>query len=221
MSQRSLLNRFWYEFLRLIVKNIAVSVFHVRYSGVKNIPSQGGVLVVSNHQSHFDPPLIGLGSSRRLNYLARDTLFRYAPFRWLIKSLDAIPIDREGIGLAGIKQSLKRLKQGEIVLIFPEGTRTPDGQIKTFRPGFTSLAVRSRAAILPAAIEGAYQCWPKSRLFPRPGKIYVCYGQPILPREYEDMDERDLLVLVEKRIRQCHAELLRRPTVCQKPVIQC
>jgi 1-acyl-sn-glycerol-3-phosphate acyltransferase len=221
MSQRSLLSRFWYEFLRLIVKNIAVSVFHVRYSGVKNIPSQGGVLVVSNHQSHFDPPLIGLGSSRRLNYLARDTLFRYAPFRWLIKSLDAIPIDREGIGLAGIKQSLKRLKQGEIVLIFPEGTRTPDGQIKTFRPGFTSLAVRSRAAILPAAIEGAYQCWPKSRLFPRPGKIYVCYGQPILPREYEDMDERDLLVLVEKRIRQCHAELLRRPTVCQKPVIQC
>jgi 1-acyl-sn-glycerol-3-phosphate acyltransferase len=221
MSQRSLLNRFWYEFLRLIVKNIAVSVFHVRYSGVKNIPSQGGVLVVSNHQSHFDPPLIGLGSSRRLNYLARDTLFRYAPFRWLIKSLDAIPIDREGIGLAGIKQSLKRLKQGEIVLIFPEGTRTPDGQIKTFRPGFTSLAVRSRAAILPAAIEGAYQCWPKSRLFPRPGKIYVCYGQPILPREYEDMDERDLLVLVEKRIRQCHAELLRRPTVCQKPVVQC
>ena len=73
-------------------------VFGVRYTGQKNIPAEGGVLVVSNHQSHLDPPLVGLGCRRHMNYLARETLFGFAPFRWLIKSLNAIPIDREGLG---------------------------------------------------------------------------------------------------------------------------
>ena len=208
MSQRSLASRLWYKFMRMIVQNIALVAFRIRYSGQHNIPSEGGALVVCNHQSHLDPPLVGMGSWRHMNYLARDTLFRFAPFGWLIKSVNAFPIDREGIGLAGIKESLRRLKRGELVLIFPEGTRTPDGQIKPLRPGFTSLAVRSGAAILPVAVEGAYQCWPKNQTFPHPGKIHVRYGRPILPQEYKGMDERELVALVEKRVRQCHAELL-------------
>jgi 1-acyl-sn-glycerol-3-phosphate acyltransferase len=210
MSQRSLPNRLWYGFLRMILRIIGVLMFQVRHSGRKNIPSEGGVLVVCNHQSFFDPPLVGMASRRRMNYLARDSLFRFSPFGWLINSVDAIPIDREGMGLAGIKESLRRLKRGEMVLIFPEGTRTPDGQIKPFRPGFTSLAVRSGAAILPVAIEGAYKCWPKNQLFPHPGKIRIDYGQPILPQDYKDMDERDLVALVEKRVRQCHADMLKK-----------
>jgi 1-acyl-sn-glycerol-3-phosphate acyltransferase len=209
MSQRSLISRLWYKFMRMILQIIALLMFQVRHSGQKNIPSEGSVLVVSNHQSHLDPPLVGMACGRHMNFVSRQSLFRFAPFGWLINSLDAIPIDREGIGLSGIKESLKRLKRGEMLLIFPEGTRTPDGQIKPFRPGFTSLAVRSGAAILPVAIEGAYRCWPKSQTFPRPGKVRVHYGQPILPQDYKGMDERDLLVLVEKRVRQCHAEVLR------------
>ena len=119
------------------------------------------MLVVSNHQSHLDPPLVGVACPRRLNCLARETLFHFAPFRWLINSLDAIPIDREGLGLAGIKESLRRLKRGEMVTIFPEGTRTGDGEIGPFLPGFTALAVRGKAAILPVAIEGAFVAWPR------------------------------------------------------------
>jgi 1-acyl-sn-glycerol-3-phosphate acyltransferase len=145
-----------------------------------------------------------------MNYLARETLFDFAPFAWLIRSINAIPIDREGFGIAGIKESLRRLKRGEMVLIFPEGTRTPDGQVKQFRPGFTSLAVRSRAAILPVAIAGAFQCWPKTRTFPRPGKIRVHYGRPILPQEYEGLNEQELISLVENRVRQCQAEALKQ-----------
>ena len=72
-----------------------------------------------------------------MNYLARESLFKFAPFRWLIRSLDAIPLDRDGIGIAGLKESLRRLKRGEMVLIFPEGRRTSDGKIASFRPGFT------------------------------------------------------------------------------------
>ncbi len=96
--------------------------------------------MVSNHQSHLDPPLVGMACHRHMNYIARETLFAFKPFAWLIHSINAIAIDREGLGLAGIKESLKRLKNGEMVLIFAEGTRTPDGEIKPFKPGITSLA---------------------------------------------------------------------------------
>jgi 1-acyl-sn-glycerol-3-phosphate acyltransferase len=209
MSQHSLPNRLWYSFLRLIVRITAVLVFQVRHTGQKNIPSQGGVLVVSNHQSHLDPPLVGMACPRHMNYIARETLFEFTPFAWLIRSINAIPIDREGFGIAGIKESLRRLKRSEMVLIFPEGTRTPDGEIKKFRPGITSLAVRSRAAILPVAIVGAFECWPKSRTFPLPGKIRVHYGRPILPQEYEGLNEQDLVSLVENRVSQCFAEAVR------------
>jgi 1-acyl-sn-glycerol-3-phosphate acyltransferase len=205
--QRSFLSRVWYELLKRSLQLLAVAVYRVRYSGRQNIPAAGGVLVVSNHQSHFDPPLVGIGCPRRMNYLARDTLFRFAPFRWLIRPVDAIPIDREGIGLGGIKESLRRLKRGEMVLIFPEGTRTRDGQIAAFRPGFTALAVRSGAAILPVAIEGAFQAWPRWHRFPGLGTIRVHFGVPIQPAEYAGRDERELLAEVEHSVRECHARL--------------
>ncbi len=205
--QRSLLSRGWYEFLRLLVFGLATFAYRIRFTGRQNIPRSGGVLVVSNHQSHFDPPLVGLGCPRRMNYVARDSLFGFAPFRWLIHSLDAIPIDREGTGLGGIKESLRRLKRGEMVLIFPEGTRTRNGELGVFRPGFTTLAVRSGAAILPVAIEGAFAAWPRRHKLPRLGRIRVHYGEPILPAEIAGRDERELLAEVERRIRACHARL--------------
>src|SRR5262249_14976904 len=139
MSQRSLAKRAWYQFLHVACRVLGVAVYHIRCRGRGLVPKTGGVLVLSSHQSHFDPGLIGLACDRRLNYLARDTLFRFAPFRWLIKSLDAIPIDREGLGLGGLKETLKRLKREEMVLIFPEGTRTRDGEISPLKPGFCAL----------------------------------------------------------------------------------
>lgn len=211
MSRRSLPKRLWYELVRYFVQLLGVVVYRVRYTGMRNIPSEGAVLVVSNHQSALDPPLVGMGSPRRMNYLARDTLFGPAPLRWLINSLDAIPVHREGIGLGGIKESLRRLRRGEMVVIFPEGTRTDDGQIAAFRPGFTSLAVRSRAAILPVAIEGAFAVCPRGRRLPGLGRIHVCYGSPIPPEQLDSYDPRELIREVERRVRRCHAELRRHP----------
>jgi 1-acyl-sn-glycerol-3-phosphate acyltransferase len=207
MSQRSLLSRVWYRLLQRSLQFLAIIVYQVRYSGRGDIPAEGGVLVVSNHQSHLDPPLVGIGVPRRMNYLARKTLFHFAPFGWLLHSVDVIPIDRDGIGLGGIKESLKRLKRGEMVLIFPEGTRSRDGEIAPFRPGFTALAVRSGAAILPVAIEGAFQAFPRWRKFPGPGKIRVHFGEPILPAEFAGRADRELLAEVERRVRACQAEL--------------
>jgi 1-acyl-sn-glycerol-3-phosphate acyltransferase len=216
MSQRSLRSRFGYQFLRGLIYMTSVLAYGIRYLGRKNIPKTGPVLVVSNHQSHFDPPLVGTGSARRMNYVARETLFHFGPLGWLIRSLDAIPIDRDGLGLSGIKESLRRLKRGEMVLIFPEGTRTRDGEIARFRPGFTTLAVRSKAAILPVAIEGAFAAWPRTKKLPGLGTIHVLYGEAIPADEVARYDERELAAEVERRVRECHARLRGHPAFAIK-----
>ena len=211
MNRRSLARYLWYGGLHQIVRLTAVLAYRIRYTGIHNIPAKGPVLLISNHQSHFDPPLVGMGSHRQMNYLARDSLFRFAPFRWLCLSLGAIPLDRKGVGLGGIKESLRRLKRGEIVAMFPEGTRTRDGEIGPFHPGFTTLAVRANAAILPVAIEGAFAAWPRWQGFPRLGTIHVHYGVPILPEEFQGRNDRELLAEVHRRVCQCQAHVRQHP----------
>ena len=136
MANRSLANRLWYLGLKVLAVLSGMLCFRLRCYGRQNVPRDGGVLVLSNHQSNLDPVLVGIAVPRRLNYLARETLFGFAPFRWLIRSLDAIPIDREGLGLSGLKECLRRLKRGEMVLLFPEGTRTSDGEVGALKAGF-------------------------------------------------------------------------------------
>lgn len=205
MHQRSLARRLFYDFLRLLCRIAGVVVFQFRCHGRQHEPREGPVLVCSNHQSFLDPVAIGMVFHRRLNYLARKSLFRGGPFRWLIEVLDAIPIEREGLGMAGLKESLRRLQHGEMVLIFPEGTRTPDGAVRPLKPGFCVLARRTNACLLPVAIDGAYDAWPRTSRFPRPGAICVCIGEPIAAEFVRRAGERQLVEEVERCIRQCHA----------------
>ncbi|HVX14678.1 MAG TPA: lysophospholipid acyltransferase family protein [Pirellulales bacterium] len=204
-SSRSLAKRLWYGFLHIVCRLVATLFFQIRVSGRDRVPRSGGVLVLSNHQSHFDPVLIGLACDRRLNYLARQTLFGFAPFRWLIESLDAIPIDRDGLGLAGLKETLRRLKRGELVLIFPEGTRTYDGEVASLKPGFSALAKRAGVPLVPVGIDGAYQAWPRRSLWPGFATIHIQFGQPMPPETAATYDERQLVDEVERQLRECHA----------------
>jgi 1-acyl-sn-glycerol-3-phosphate acyltransferase len=207
MAQRSLAKRIWYDFLRVLCRVLGVAVFRIRVFGRAHVPASGGVLVVSNHQSHLDPILVGLVFDRRLNYVARDTLFGFAPFRWLIYSLDAIPIDREGIGLGGLKESLRRLKAGEMLLIFPEGTRTRTGAVGQLKPGFLALARRAKVPLLPIGLDGAFDSWPKRNFGPQPAVIHICVGKPLSPGEMSRLDDETLLAEVDGRIRECHRRM--------------
>ncbi|WP_347243234.1 lysophospholipid acyltransferase family protein [Thermogutta sp.] len=200
------INPYWYEFSRVFVRLWAALMFRIRYFGVANVPREGALLVVSNHQSHLDPPLIGAGIPRTMHYLARKSLFRFPGFAQLIRSYGAIPLDLNN-PLSGLKEALACLQTGEAVLIFPEGTRSPDGELHPFHKGFRMLAIRSRARILPTAIEGAFAAWPKWRSFPRPGRVAVRFGFPLTPDEYLPLDEDAFLTLVEDRVRECLWEL--------------
>jgi 1-acyl-sn-glycerol-3-phosphate acyltransferase len=210
MPRRSLAKRLWYRFLQIFFRVASVMLFRIRCHGRERLPEQGGALVLSNHQSHLDPVLLGLACDRRLNFLARDTLFRFAPFRWLIRSLDAIPIDREGLGMSGLKETLRRLKHEEMVLIFPEGTRTRDGEVAPLKPGFSALAKRAKVPLVPVAIEGAFEAWPRWRMFPGVGVIQMEIGRPILPAEIGDVSDRELVAVVQRRIEECLAAARRR-----------
>ena len=203
--QRTFAQRLGYDTLRVLARLLVVGLFRLRVAGREHWPAAGGALVCSNHQSYFDPPLVGLTCSRRMNYLARDSLMRVPGLSQLIKFLDAIPIDREGGGLAGLKETLKRLKAGELVLIFPEGTRTHDGEVAPLKPGFIAVARRSRVPLVPVGLDGAYQSWPRTARFPRPARLAVVIGQPISPDEVAEMNDEDLLAELEQRILTCHA----------------
>jgi 1-acyl-sn-glycerol-3-phosphate acyltransferase len=169
------------------------------------VPSTGGGLLLSNHQSHLDPVLVGLACPRRLNYLARDSLFDFPPLGWLIQSLDAIPIDREGVGLSGLKETLRRLKQEELVLLFPEGTRTPDGRIGPLRPGFCAITRRGRVPLVPVAIDGAFAAFPRTARLPRPARIALVFGEPVSAADAAELGDEALVAEVQRRLRAAHA----------------
>ena len=211
MHHRSLLGRLWYDVSKPLFQLAFVLLYRVRCSGRERVPAGGGVLVVCNHQSQLDPPVIGLCCPRRMSYLARASLFGFRPFAWLIYSYGAVPIDIEGSGLSGVKATLRLLKEGRVVLIFPEGARSFDGEIAPFKGGFAKLAVRAGASIQPAAIEGAFRAWPRQHRFPRRGTIHVHFGAPLMPDEIAGRGEEELVAEVEGRVRACRERLLRHP----------
>jgi 1-acyl-sn-glycerol-3-phosphate acyltransferase len=195
-----------YDAFRLAARLFGVLAYGLRMAGREHWPAEGGGLVCANHQSLFDPALVGLTCSRRMTYLARDTLFRIPLLGRLMKFLGAIPIDREGGGLAGLKETLRRLKAGELVLIFPEGTRSHDGEVAVLKPGFIAVARRSRVPLIPVGLDGAYQAWPRTSKFPRSGRIAVVIGEPITAEQMSELSDEQLLGELERRIRACHAQ---------------
>lgn len=206
MTERPLIQRFGYAAVRVFARLAGVIVFRVRCKGRANIPASGPLLVCSNHQSFLDPVLVGLAFDRRLNYLARQSLFRFAPFRLLIQFLDAIPLDRDGLGLAGLRESMRRIKRGEGVLIFPEGTRTADGSVLPLQPGFCALARRGNVTVLPVGFDGAFDAWPRTAKLPRATTIHICIGEPLSANEIQALDDKSLVGEVERRIRECHQQ---------------
>ena len=150
--------------------------------------------------------LIGVASPRQLRALARKTLF-FWPLSWMIRSLGAVPIDRSGSGIAGIKAILKMLREGDAVLVFPEGTRTRDGKLQPLQGGFAAIARRSGATIVPTAVAGAFAAMPRGSIIPRPRPIASIFGPPISVAEIGQLSDEQLVALVHERISTLLAQL--------------
>lgn len=194
--------RVWYQLCRTVCQISLNILARPRCEGRRNVPKSGPLLIVSNHQSNLDPPLIGSRILRRINYLAKKELFQSKLFGALIRSVEAISLDQKGIGFQGIKETLKRLRNSEGVLIFPEGMRTLDGELNEFRKGYINLAIKTGATIVPTAIDGAWAMYPPHKKFPNffKPRVRIRFGEPITPDDYRGMSEEDLHALVEERV---------------------
>lgn len=198
----------WYRVVQFSVATLLSATGGLRGSGRRNIPATGGVLLVSNHLSHLDVFVLGILVPRPLNYVARSTLF--VPILGpLIRSVGGFPIQREGMGASGLKETLRRLRDGGIVTLFPEGTRSIDGELGELKAGIAVLAARARVSIVPAAVAGTFEAWPRSRPFPRAHPIRVHYGPPILPGEIAELSTEALIGLIRTRMLECQREARR------------
>ena len=189
-----------YRICRSLAQLLYIGLFHGRAFGARHVPQNGGVLLVSNHQSFFDPIIASLALPRECNYMARDSLFHHPVLRWVISHLNAFPVKRGTADLGAIKETLRRLKDNKVVLTFPEGTRTTNGRIGPMRAGVVLLARKTRVPIVPVLILGAFESWPRTARLPRPHPILVAYGEPLFPHRHPEWADEDCMALVRDRL---------------------
>src|SRR6516162_7126944 len=147
--------------------------FGWRVYNAERVPLQGPVILASNHASFIDPPLVGAGLKRGINYLARENLFRFPVLGWILHRWKVVPVDREGGGAKGLKAILDRLLAGGAIILFPEGTRTRDGHLQPARSGIGLTVIKSSAPVVPVRVFGTFEAFGRSRRFPRPHRFTV------------------------------------------------
>lgn len=157
-------------------------IFRIRRFGTERIPLVGACLIVANHQSHLDPPLVSMCVTRRQsNFIARVGLFSSKLFGSFIAALNALPIRSDTSDVGAIREVIGLLEKGGAVIMFPEGSRTLNGEMQPFKRGVGLLVKKSRCPVVPVAVEGCYDAWPRSRSFPKlwGQRVAVMVGRPI------------------------------------------
>ena len=213
---RSWLARRWYDTTYWSALAGFTLGWSLRATGRRHMPLSGPALLVSNHQSFLDPPLIGLVSPRPyLTFLARQSLFRNRFLSGFFSSLGGIPIDHKGLGRAGLQATLDALERGEAVVVFPEGERTQDGRMHPFEPGVSLLVKRVKAPIVPIGLAGAYDAWSRHQMLPRPaplflapgkGTLAVAIGKPLDPAPLAKLSRQEMLHTLFAAVAACAAE---------------
>ena len=153
--------------------------FRWRVYNAGRVPLAGPVVLASNHESFLDPFLVGSGVRRGINYLARESLFRFPVVGWLLRKWNSVPVDREGGGARGLKAILERLLAGGAIILFPEGTRTRDGKLQAARSGIGLTVIKSAAPVVPVRVFGTYAAYGRHLRWPRPRRVAVKYGEPM------------------------------------------
>ena len=184
----------WSSFFRLF--------YDLRIEGAEHIPKRA-CLLVANHVSFYDPPLVGCAFREPIKYLARKTLFKPPILNWLLPLLGSMPIDQEKPDINAIRQTLESLRTGQHVLLFPEGARSLNGNVQAAQPGVGLILSKARVPVIPIRIFGAFEAWPpggRIRLF-IPMRVVI--GAPIqfahpIDREHYDALAQTIMKAIGK-----------------------
>jgi len=204
----------WYYFLWGLALIIFKVSFRIKIRGKGNIPSSGPVVLASNHLSYLDPVVLGLLTPRRMNFMAKEELFKNSLFRLLITQLGAFPLKRERGHRPAYERALAILRGGGILILFPEGTRAHNGKLGHLREGAVRIALRAGVPLVPVVIRGTDKILPRGKGTIRLGKIKVQIGKPLaavkLDKNKDFKREADeFLSSLNKRMRKLSDELCR------------
>lgn len=200
----------WYWSFRYVISALCHILYRIKVYGRENIPSEGALLFLCNHQSYLDPIFNQSTQKRMLYFVARDSLFRNKVFGTMIRNLNAVPIRRGETDMKAMRLLIDLLKQGKVVCLYPEGTRTEDGKIANIKPGLSLLSRRTGAKALPVVLDGVYECWPRDKKLPRLGRIGVMFGKPFEAEEIKKLGDEEFAEVFTERLRDMQCELRKK-----------
>jgi len=175
----------WLFYLVRAVLRIGFRLFfRAEYHGAHHVPASGGCIIAGNHVSYLDPPLIGCAARRPLRFVGRDTLFRFRFSSWFFRSIRLVPLDRTRGDVAALRAGIRVVRDGDGLALFPEGTRSPDGQLQPAKGGIGFLVSKSQVPVVPVYVQGTFEAYPKAARLPRPRKVRVFFGPPIMPEAF-------------------------------------
>lgn len=189
-----------YFFGWVMCRIFAQVVFRVRTHHVRRI-AQSGVLLCSNHVSFLDPLLVGSSANRVCHYMARDTLFKGILGK-AFEIMQAFPISRGKSDTKAIREAMSRIKDSQAVVIFPEGTRTSDGEFQTLQDGPGMIASKASCPIQPVYIHGGVRAWPRWQKLPSPKTVAVYFGTPFHLDELGVESKRERYAAANRRINE-------------------
>lgn len=189
MSERKM--TLFFRFVRFVFWLFGKVWFRAEVRGVGNIPLHEGAIIASNHASHLDPVIIGGNMPFGCYSFAKAELFSIPVVGWIIRNVYAIPIRRGTVDRESLRTIIDLLKAGEAVVMFPEGTRTLDGELQEAKGGIGMMAYQAGACVVPCYISGTYEAMPRKAKFIWPKKVILTYGQPIYPPTDEQTMQLD------------------------------
>jgi 1-acyl-sn-glycerol-3-phosphate acyltransferase len=199
---------FTYWFFKNLAKLLAKIFFRFRVIHPERLPQSGGLILAANHQSYFDPPLVGICSKRAVHYLARKTLMEWPFFGPLFPDMNVIPVDRDGNDMSALKTVIRKIKEGEGVVLFPEGTRSRDGNLQPGQAGVGLVIAKTLAPVVPVRIFGSYEAFPRGSKGVKLLPIRVVIGEPIhFTKEDVANADRDTYRQLSQRVMDAIARL--------------
>ncbi|HEU5079688.1 MAG TPA: lysophospholipid acyltransferase family protein [Opitutaceae bacterium] len=175
-----------YGICHYALRQVYAMFFRGEVRGTEYLPKRGAFLIASNHASHLDPPFVGCQVGKQMAFFARKTLWKPGLASWWLDGVGTIPVDRDGgSDVTAIKRVLQALKQEKPVILFPEGTRSPDGNLQTPKPGVGLIACRTGVPVVPARIFGSDIAFGKEGKLRLGTPVSVVFGKPLQPEEYD------------------------------------
>ena len=191
---------FWYLLGYSLSKAIAKTFFNYRVIGAENMIEEGPCIIAANHCSNLDPPLVGTACRRAIHYLAKKSLLEWPVLGPIFPQLNVIPVDPKNADRSALMGAIRVVKNGGAVLIFPEGSRSPDGQLQAAQPGIGMIAAKTGAPVVPVRLFGSFTALPRGQKRPRLASVTAVIGKPVIfaagaTSQRSDYDETSRAVL--------------------------